>query len=268
VLGTVWMVGLSMLLTHVALRQWTTRDTPGQALGALVVAAGLVLAWKAWKRWIEREPDRELALPGAAGELGLGLLGGLLLFSAMTGIVALLGGLEVLGFRGMGNLWAMVAMAVMSGTFEEILFRGVMLRQFERLVGTWLALGITAMLFGAVHLANPGASLFAGFAIAIEAGILLGAAYLVTRRLWLAIGLHAGWNFTQGWVFSVPVSGGEAPLGLLVTRRVGPDWLTGGDFGLEASAVAMVVATLAGLLLLRRAALRGEVRPPPWRRPD
>jgi membrane protease YdiL (CAAX protease family) len=253
VLGTVWMVGLSMLLTHVALRQWTTRDTPGQALGALVVAAGLVLAWKAWKRWIEREPDRELALPGAAGELG---------------IVALLGGLEVLGFRGMGNLWAMVAMAVMSGTFEEILFRGVMLRQFERLVGTWLALGITAMLFGAVHLANPGASLFAGFAIAIEAGILLGAAYLVTRRLWLAIGLHAGWNFTQGWVFSVPVSGGEAPLGLLVTRRVGPDWLTGGDFGLEASAVAMVVATLAGLLLLRRAALRGEVRPPPWRRPD
>jgi membrane protease YdiL (CAAX protease family) len=168
----------------------------------------------------------------------------------------------------MGNLWAMVAMAVMSGTFEEILFRGVILRQLERLVGTWLALGITAMLFGAVHLANPGASLFAGFAIAIEAGILLGAAYLVTRRLWLAIGLHAGWNFTQGWVFSVPVSGGEAPLGLLVTRRVGPDWLTGGDFGLEASAVAMVVATLAGLLLLRRAALRGEVRPPPWRRPD
>ena len=99
-----------------------------------------------------------------------------------------------------------------------------------------------------------------------EAGILLGAAYLLTRRLWLAIGIHAAWNFTQGWVFSVPVSGGDAPLGLLITRRIGPDWLTGGDFGLEASAVAMVVATLAGVGLLVSALGRGAVVPPMWRR--
>jgi hypothetical protein len=76
--------------------------------------------------------------------------------------------------------------------------------------------------------------------------LLLGAAYLLTRRLWLAMGIHSGWNFTQGWIFSVPVSGGKAPEGLLLTTRHGPEWLTGGAFGLEASAVAMVVATLAG----------------------
>ena len=103
-------------------------------------------------------------------------------------------------------------------------------------------------------------------AIAVEAGILLGAAYMLTRRLWLAIGIHATWNFTQGWVFSVPVSGGEAPLGLLITRRAGPEWLTGGAFGLEASVVAMVVATLAGLVLLLMAIRGGQLRPAPWQK--
>ena len=94
----------------------------------------------------------------------------------------------------------------------------------------------------------------------------VGAAYLLTRRLWLAIGIHAAWNFTQGWVFSIPVSGGDAPLGLLITRRIGPDWLTGGDFGLEASVVAILVATLAGVLMLRRALANGQVVAPKWRR--
>ena len=159
-------------------------------------------------------------------------------------------------------------MAVTSGTIEEIMFRGILLRHLEALIGTWGALAITSALFGAAHLTNPGATLFAAFAIAMEAGILLGAAYLVTRRLWLAVGIHAAWNFTQGWVYSVPVSGGESPLGLLITRRVGPEWLTGGDFGLEASVVALVVATGAGVALLLVAAKRGAIVPPMWlRRP-
>ena len=88
---------------------------------------------------------------------------------------------------------------------------------------------------------------------------MLGGAYMLTRRLWLPIGIHAAWNFTQGWVFSVPVSGTEPPLGLLITRRIGPDWLTGGDFGLEASAVAMVLATVAGALMVWVAMKRGTV---------
>jgi membrane protease YdiL (CAAX protease family) len=184
----------------------------------------------------------------------------------MTGIVALLGGFEVLGLRGLGALWSMLALAVFSGVFEEILLRGIVFRQIEAWLGSWIALATSSALFGVLHIGNPGATWFSSLAIAIEAGILLGAAYMLTRRLWLAIGIHAAWNFTQGWVFSVPVSGGEAPLGLLITRRVGPDWLTGGDFGLEASVVAMVVATLAGLWLLWQAVRAGQVVPAPWQR--
>lgn len=265
-IGFVWIVAVAAGIGKLYDLAGFERNTPSRAFGAVLIAVGVVLAYKAYKRWVERAPDAELALPGAAKELGLGLLAGFLLFSVMTGIVALLGGIEVLGVRGAGQIWSMLAMAIVSGTFEEVLFRGVILRHLESLTGTWIALAITSALFGAGHLGNDDATLFAGLAIAIEAGILLGAAYLLTRRLWLAIGIHAAWNFTQGWVFSVPVSGGEAPLGLLITRRAGPDWLTGGEFGLEASAVAMVVATLAGIALLWRARARGRLIPPSWRR--
>jgi uncharacterized protein len=242
-------------------------NTPEKMFGAVLMAAAVILSYKAIKRWIERAPDRELEWNGALKELGAGLLTGFLLFSAMTGIVALLGGFEVLGFRGgMGQIWTWLAVAVVSGTLEEVLFRGILQRHLEAVFGSWIALAITSALFGFAHIGNEDASLFSSLAIALEAGILLGAAYMLTRRLWLAIGIHAAWNFTQGWVFSVPVSGGDAPLGLLITRRVGPDWLTGGDFGLEASAVAMVVATLAGVLMLRRALANGQVVAPMWRR--
>lgn len=241
------------------------KNTPLRLLGAVILAALFILAYKGYKRWIERAPDRELEFTGVGRELALGLAGGAMLFTLMTGIVALLGGFEILGLRGAGAIWSMLSLAVFSSVFEEILLRGIVFRQLEVWLGSWIALALSSALFGALHIMNPDATWFSSVAIAVEAGILLGAAYMLTRRLWLAIGIHAAWNFTQGWVFSVPVSGGEAPLGLLITRRLGPDWLTGGDFGLEASVVAMVVATLAGVILLLLAIQGGKLVPAPWR---
>jgi hypothetical protein len=264
VIGFVGFIFLYALSGFAAGRVMPVHNSPVQVLIALVFAGIAVAAYKGYKRWIERAPDHELTLPQAPRELGLGLLTGFVLFSAMAGIVMLLGGLEVLGLRGTGVLWSMLTMAILSGVYEEILFRGVILRHLEPLIGTWAALAATSAFFGAAHLMNPGATWFAAFAIAVEAGIMLGGAYLLTRRLWMAIGIHAAWNFTQGWVFSVPVSGGDAPLGLLITRRVGPDWLTGGDFGLEASVVALVSATLLGVGFMVLVIRRGEIRKPRW----
>ncbi|WP_309623982.1 CPBP family intramembrane glutamic endopeptidase [Novosphingobium sp.] len=262
-------VGVAAVGVAVA-RSWDLLEfesnTPQKMLGAVLMAAAVILAYKAFKRWVERAPDTEFAANGALPELAAGIAFGTLLFTVMTGIVALLGGFEVLGVRGAGQIWTMLAIAIVSGTIEETLFRGIVLRHLEQLIGTWGALAFTSALFGLLHIVNPDATWWSSLAIALEAGILLGAAYLLTRRLWLAIGIHAAWNFTQGWVFSVPVSGGDAPLGLLITRRVGPDWLTGGDFGLEASVVAMVIATSAGVLLLVMAARRGQIVRPMWRR--
>ena len=229
----------------------------------------LILVWKALRRWLEGERDREFTLPGAGKELAAGLLAGFLLFSIVTGLVGLLGGIEVVGTRPFGRtqFWEWAALGIASGIFEETLFRGVLLRQLERLVGTWWALAATSVLFGAVHMMNPDATWVGAVSLMIEAGILLGAAYLYTRRLWLAAGIHAAWNFTQAWVFSVPVSGTGETVGILVTRRTGPEWLTGGDFGLEASLAAVFVASAAGLWMLWKAHQHGTFVAPIWQRP-
>lgn len=266
VIGFVWIAALATGAGQAYQLLGFERNTPEKAFGAVLMAAVIILGYKAYKRWIERAPDTELSLAGALPELAAGVAIGTVLFSLMTGIVALLGGFEVLGMRGMGQFWTMLAVAIVSGTSEEVLFRGIILRHLEAMIGTWGALALTSALFGVAHIANPDATWFSSLAITLEAGLLLGGAYLLTRRLWLAIGIHAAWNFTQGWIFSIPVSGGEAPLGLLITRRVGSDWLTGGDFGLEASAVAMVVATVAGLALVWRAVRHGGAVAPMWRR--
>ena len=148
---------------------------------------------------------------------------------------------------------------------EEILLRGLIFRLLEKWLGSWAALTISALLFGLAHIANPNSSLFAAIAIALEAGILLAAVYMVTRRLWAVIGLHMAWNFTQGGIFGVAVSGNEIE-GLLASVMDGPELLTGGAFGAEASIPAILICTGIGLACLRRAHLDGRFVAASWHR--
>ena len=269
VVGAV-MVVLALAVASAAGEAAGIVDGPAFVGVAVLMAAAVVGAWKLYKRWIEREPDREFTLEGAIPELAAGLAGGCALFCLMTGIVWLLGGIRFEGLRPFAETefteWA--AIAIISGFFEETLFRGLLFRAVEKVGGSWMALAVTSAFFGFAHIFNPDSSLFAAIAISVEAGILLGAAFMLSRRLWLPIGLHAAWNFTQGWLFSMPVSGGDAPIGLIATTRRGPEWLTGGAFGLEASVVAMVVVTGAGVLLLVWVTRRGRCVAAPWRWPQ
>jgi uncharacterized protein len=122
---------------------------------------------------------------------------------------------------------------------------------------------LTSAFFGASHLLNPHASTIAAVGIAFEAGVMLGAAYMLTRSLWLPMGLHAAWNFTQGEIYDIPVSGTPVH-GLVDANLSGPPLLTGDGFGLEASVIAMVIATLFGIWLLWLAIKRGELMHPWW----
>jgi len=234
----------------------------------MVFGAALVLVlYYVQHRWIEASPPDDLRGPGIGREVSLGLFWGFALFSLATGSVALLGGYRIVGLRdGIGNLWAILALSIISGIAEEALFRGVVLRLMEKMIGTGAALALTSLFFGYMHIRNPGASMFSSLAIALEAGILFGAAYLYTRRIWMAAGMHGAWNFTQGWIYSIPISGTTHSNGMVVAVRAGPDWLTGGSFGLEASVCAMVVATIAGLAFLLAAYRKGRFRPPMWQR--
>jgi CAAX protease family protein len=229
-------------------------------------AVAPLLAYLVLVKLIERRPVRELALRRLAPDGALGLAAGALLFSAVVGALWLLGSYDIVGTNPDAH-WMLAALTVGlgAGIGEEIICRGVLYRIVEEGLGSWVALLVSALFFGAAHLNNPGATLWAGLAIAIEAGILFGLLYLVTRSLWICMGLHAAWNFMQGTVYGIPVSGTKAD-GWLVSTRSGPDWLSGGVFGAEASVVALVLCSLVSAMLLTVALRRGLIVPPCWHR--
>jgi len=129
---------------------------------------------------------------------------------------------------------------------EEALLRGYPLQALTEAWGAKAALTVTSLLFGAMHLANPGVTVLATLNV-IVAGLFLGVLYLKTASLWLATGAHLAWNWCTGYLADVPVSGLEllnAPLYEGVVR--GPDWLGGGSFGPEGSLISTLI--LAGVV--------------------
>lgn len=187
---------------------------------------------------------------------------------ACVGVLALLGGYRVAALRfAAGPLLIAFLTQLFVGLFEEGLFRGVFFRLFEEGLGSWVALVVSAAFFGAVHLANPQATAWGAAAIAIEAGLFLGAAYMATRSLWFVAGIHTAWNFFQGAIFGITVSGtGPVEDSLLVPRIAGPELLTGGVFGIEASLIAVLGGLALAAWFAALAVRRGRtLRPLLWR---
>ncbi len=238
----------------------------GLLIGSVIAASvGLAGYWGLMRR-VRGWTVCELAGPGKLRELGAGLVWGTALVCAVVAVLAAVGAYRVAAVGwDKGILIGLVA-GIMGGVGEELLFRGVLQRLLEAWLGSWWALAVTAVLFGAMHLSNAGATPVGAAAIALEAGILLGACYLVTRRLWLAIGLHAAWNFVQGGIFGSDISGTGSGRGLFEASFSGPDLLTGGSVGIEGSLVAVVICTATGLLMVAVVRRRGLIVPPAWKR--
>ncbi|WP_203076312.1 CPBP family intramembrane glutamic endopeptidase [Falsiroseomonas ponticola] len=242
----------------------------GQPIRAAAAAAGMgalgLAAYAAFVRFIEGRGVSELALPPLRRDLPVGLAIGAGLYAACVLILMLPGIYQVEGLNPWAFLLPAIAMAISSGIFEELLFRGALFRILEEMAGSWIALILSSLVFGFMHLLNPAATVLGALFISIEAGLLLAAAYVLTRRLWLGIGFHMAWNYTQSAIFSGVVSGGVTAPGLIRPRIEGPVALTGGSFGLEASLVAFLLCTATGVVLLALAIRQGRMRPPPWRR--
>lgn len=230
----------------------------------LLVVLPYLLAYIVLAKLIERRKLEELAWRKSP-QLLWGLLAALLLFSVVTFELWAAGAYTVHEL-GDAPLWTLFLLtAVVPGITEEIVSRGILFRLTEEGLGTWIALAVSALFFGFAHAANPGATWWTSVAISIEAGLLFGLLYHVTRSLWWCIGLHAGWNFVQGAVFGIPVSGIRVD-GLAESTLQGPDWLDGGGFGAEASVLAVLTCCIASLLLSRRMLRKGSVVRPFWKR--
>jgi uncharacterized protein len=236
------------------------------AVHMAIMLAFLLPVYKLVISRLGETPRDDLRMARALPELGKGIAAGAALFFLVAAIAAAAGVYRITGRGGAANIvLPLISASMMPAIMEELLFRGILFRWLEDFSGSWATLIVTSALFGLAHSQNPGATLFSTFAIAVEGGLLLGGSYMLTRSLWMPIGLHAAWNFTQGPVLGVPVSGNPVH-GLIRAKLEGPTILSGGAFGLEASIIAIAVCTAAGIWFLWLAFRRGEVVQPWWAR--
>jgi uncharacterized protein len=241
--------------------------TPANAAAAIkgVIAVGLALAvYKLVIVKLGEAPRDDLPIAAAPRGLAIGVLMGFLLFCALVGIAALF---DVYNIVGPGDTRELVkdliGMTILAAFMEELLFRGILFRWIEEFAGSWAALVVTSGLFGLAHLFNANATWASSLAITVEAGALIGGSYMLARNLWVPMGLHAAWNFTQGFIFDVPVSGHDMH-GLVQATLSGPVLLSGGAFGLEASIIGVVLSIPLGAVLIVLAARRGRLVQPRW----
>jgi len=247
--------------------EWISNKLPDAFLPPAMLAAtaffSLVMlgTYVLLVRLFERRPATELSFRGRGRRLAAwGALLGFLLFCLIYGVLFLLGVAHWEGRAGFGGALIMLIIAIISGIGEELAYRGGFFRILEESVGTLGAIILSAALFAYYHIGNPGATAVSTIAIALEAGVLLAAAYMVSRNLWFPIGLHFAWNFTEGGVFGAIVSG-KAFHGIFKVPLSGNVLLTGGAFGPEASLVAVAVCFTAALILIAIAIRNGRWKP-------
>ncbi|WP_433552591.1 lysostaphin resistance A-like protein [Micromonospora zamorensis] len=223
------------------------------------VVAVLVYGWVV--RRTERRSVTELARSGAGARITRGALIGFAMFAAVIVNIAFVGDYDINGLGSVTGAVALLGFMAAAAVTEELLFRGVLFRVIEERTGTWIALLLTGVVFGLMHLLNPDASLWGAVAIAVEAGFMLAACYAATRNLWVPIGLHFGWNFAAGGIFSVVVSGNGESEGLLDTSMSGPALVTGGDFGPEGSLYTVAAGVALTVVFMWMAHRRGHIVP-------
>lgn len=254
----VWMIAgaIGIILIDTLFRQLTERL---EGTASLIFTLGMgfltILVYKFTLTYLVRRSTPEISRQRAGTETLLGVLTGTLFITGSAFMIMALGGYS---FQWGGSadpsfvLISSIEAALGAAIVEELLFRGLMFQAMGKLGGKAFALAVTSLFFGAAHLGNTGATLWSAFAIALEAGVLLGAAFLWRRNLWFTIGLHFAWNAVEG-LLGIPVSG-HAAQGLFNVKVNGGALLTGGDFGLEGSMVPVAISLLISIPMLIGAA--------------
>jgi uncharacterized protein len=249
------LILLQALLHRVSLAVPSGWRLPARIVGEVAVGIVMILAYRGAVSLTEHRVASELAFDRRIAWFVPGALVGAFLFCTVCVLLWAAGVATYGGWNGAAGIAFAVASALVAAVAEEVIFRGIVFRIIEDRSGTLVGLVVSAALFGLLHGANTGATVASTVSIALEAGVLLGLAYCAVRSLWLPIGLHFGWNFTEGGIFGASVSGGHSH-GMLFFPLKGPVMLTGGAFGPEASLVAVAVC-LGACGVLTRVTVRG-----------
>ncbi|CAN5303165.1 type II CAAX endopeptidase family protein [soil metagenome] len=224
----------------------------------LSLVAAIVTGWLC-ARYLESLPFRSLGASFSNGYLRH-LLIGIILGSATLGLAVFIafifGGLRFSLNSASPLIEIAYSLAVsllvfgVAAAFEEVLFRGYILQTFARAGFAWLAIILTSSFFCLVHVRNPNSDLISS-TNTLLAGVWFGIAYLKTRDLWFVWGLHLMWNWTQGSVFGIEVSGITSVTAFPLLKEIdhGPTWLTGQEYGIEGGIACTIAILLSGVLI-------------------
>lgn len=226
-------------------------------VSGIATAAAALFAYARLVGWLEQRATPEVAPSALRPSLLRGTVLGIGLFTA-TMLLIIIGNGYRAGRGSLADAIGTFGMMIGIAACEEILFRGVLFRIIEERAGTVVAVVVSSLLFGGLHLLNPAATVWGAVAIAIQGGLLSAGCFVLTRKLWLPIGFHLGWNFAESGLFGATVSGSQETVGGLLTGTPhGAAIVSGGAFGPEASIFAVLVGGAAALVLLRTAYRRG-----------
>lgn len=229
---------------------------------SVLALTGYILFFK----YYEKRKVTELATNGLAKNLFIGILIGVVLQSLTILVIYATGSFNIVAVNPVSFIIIPLTVAFTAAILEEILIRGILFRVLEEKLGSYIALVLSAIIFGALHLSNPGATLVSALCVSIEAGVLLGAAFMYSRNLWFPIAIHFAWNFMQSCIFGAITSGNEKEESLLVTKIEGSVWITGGEFGPEGSFQAIIFCSIASVLLLFLCHKENKIVKPYWQK--
>lgn len=200
----------------------------------------------------------------APAEIAVGFVAGTVIVCTMFGVMYLFGGYTISQVNWPIDFVPALVLYFLAGFTEEFIFRGYIFRTFEKSAGTIFAIIMSSLAFGFAHFFNMPLDatleykIYACTLLSFEAGLPLSGAFLLTRSLWLATGFHWAWNFMEGTIFGVAVSGTDPGPTLLTSRVHGDQFISGGVFGPEAGLPFFAVGVLCGLAMIYRALKLGR----------
>ena len=223
------------------------------------------LLYRLYTGYVEKREAFELGTRCCLLELGAGFLISLGLVGSMVLLLTALGYYRVDQMSSGKIIWDGLFFFGMGAFVQVLAFRVILFRLLEELLGSWAVLALVAAIFGFAHIGNQNATVWSTVAIIIS-DILLIAAFMFTRRIWLTWGIHWGWNFFQDGIFGMPNSGiTELPSWIQPVIH-GPEWVTGGSFGIEASVITVALSVVVGYVILKKATTNNQFLAPKWRR--
>ncbi|HEL9598480.1 TPA: CPBP family intramembrane metalloprotease [Streptococcus suis] len=212
----------------------------------LLAFAFISLAIIIWARFVEKSPWLGLGMTkkGAFKDFILGWgIGAAMLITCVL-LMWGFGAIRISSIQFSSQLFGEFLVLVLAwsvqGTTEELLTRGWMFSSLSAKHNIPVGILVSSLFFTFLHLGNDGLSLIPLLDLTLFA-ILACLVLLKTGNLWVISGIHAAWNCFQGNVFAFPVSGSQAGQAFISVNTAGPDWLSGGAFGVEGSIISLLI---------------------------